>query len=420
MPLVNKLKLCRTHTLSIEPGLPYGVYERWGHLQPLRDPRPAWARPHVLFLFNASLTSWEVRDDALRRLEHQFVLQHLTVIYVVVMKHPDVWLVRYDRSGCIESSRQDFVQDPSVLPDLFWRLEVLTDEQLGMDPTAIPILPGSPEDVFMDDLARKRVDTDIPWHEGAVVPEIDDSADRASARQWGFARSWFGDSIYPAQDQMAPPDFAHDQPRWKLLVPTGGDAPPREFLVGVPIAFRSSVKRNAKADQRNTRVYVAYDCTTGKLVCLKDTWRAVKEDAYRGEREGKTLEKLNRAGVPFVPTLVCEADLPGQETWAQTDLDDPDADDMSDFPPKRKHHRLVTEELCMHLNDIKTSRALVSVVGDCIVGEHRMPHNPCKSLPDIVSSSTCCSGGPSGPAALRRQLRQYHDLPDRGVYGGLR
>ena len=58
--------------------------------------------------------------------------------------------------------------------------------------------------------------------------------------------------------------------------------------------------------------------------------------------------------------------------------------------------------------------------GLCIVGEHRMPHNPCKSLPDIISSSTCCSGGPSGPAALRRQLRQYHDLPDRGVYGGLR
>ncbi|TBU41349.1 hypothetical protein BD309DRAFT_868431 [Dichomitus squalens] len=364
MWLVDKLRLCRTYSLSLEPLAQNG--EQWGRLQPISDRRPAWARPQVFFLFTTSFPSPEAYSDIIEKFEHQFILQHLTSIYMVIMDRYCMRLMRYDRAGSILTPWKDYTRDPTVLPDLFWRLSVLTDEQLGLDPTAIPILPGSSEDVFMDDLARKRVDTDISWREGSTIPDIIDSPDPASAPQWSYARSWFGDSIYPAQDPMAIPDFAHDHPRWKLLVPSGADVPPREFLVGVPIAFRCSEKRDVKVDERNTRVFVAYDCTARQLVCLKDTWRADKEDTYQAEREGTVLEKLNGAGVPFVPTLICDADLPGQETRTQRFWPIGDIHDCAKDPVQRAHYRLATKELCMHLCEVKRSRTLVSIIGDCV------------------------------------------------------
>ncbi|EJF62742.1 hypothetical protein DICSQDRAFT_169131 [Dichomitus squalens LYAD-421 SS1] len=387
--LVDKLKLCSTHMLSIEPPVRdeslWGSYQ-WGHLQPLDDVRPAWALPQVLFLFTDGFPSQEACTQIIVKFEHQFTLQHLTALYMVVVHNDSLRLVRYDRSGTIVTPCTDFISDPMVLPDLFWRLSVLTDEQLGMDPTATPILPGSPEHAFMDDLARKRVETDIDWHDGAAVPDIADSPDPASAQQWSNARSWFRDSIHPKPDDLLlARDFTDDHPRWKLHVPAGADAPPHEFLVGAPIAFSPSVQLNT-LDQRNPRVFAAYDCTTRQLVCLKDTWRTHKEERYWGRREGLVLEMLNKAGVPFVPTLVCEAELPGQVTQTQRFRDSEDGYGTPHILEVLAHYRVVTKEICVSLEEIKTSRQLVQIIGDCITG-HAEAAKSCSILHGDISYS---------------------------------
>ncbi|EJF62715.1 hypothetical protein DICSQDRAFT_15690, partial [Dichomitus squalens LYAD-421 SS1] len=59
---------------------------------------------------------------------------------------------------------------------------------------------------------------------------------------------------------------------------------------------------------RNSRGYIAVDRQTKGFVFLKDTWRELGDQA-NAESEGDCLARLNQAGVPYVPTLLCYADL---------------------------------------------------------------------------------------------------------------
>ena len=66
---------------------------------------------------------------------------------------------------------------------------------------------------------------------------------------------------------------------------------------------------------RGTCGFVALEWHTQRLVFLKDSWRP----HYAGVGpEGATLEKLNAASVPFVPTLIRYEDVPGQTTLVST------------------------------------------------------------------------------------------------------
>ncbi|PIL32484.1 hypothetical protein GSI_05187 [Ganoderma sinense ZZ0214-1] len=94
-----------------------------------------------------------------------------------------------------------------------------------------------------------------------------------------------------------------DWPRYKLQVPDGTCT--REYLVGKPL-FRA-----IDMTGRGTRGYVALDCQTGCFVWLKDAWRA---SYVISETEGDTLQRLNKAGVENVPTLVCHGDIFNQAT----------------------------------------------------------------------------------------------------------
>ena len=337
-------------------------------MEPINDSRPAWARPQVLFLFVKDLESPGPsepyrHEDVLAKVHRQFIVQHLTAVFIVVVGHDSVQPMRCDRSGTVLSRPENYVRDPAVLPDFLWRLSVLTEEQLGLDPMAIPVLPGTSDYSFMHSLAERHDDIDIPWHDGATVPPRAVACDPAKFQYWRHARSWFRTFLNPIDE----PDFKDDKPLWKILLPNDEDPDvPREFLVGAPLACRSS---SASIDERNTRVFVAYDLEQQKFVCLKDTWREVVADGVTLEREGEVLKRLNDAGVPYVPTLLYEADLPGQHTrtpdfWTRWD-GFPDKDD----PSRLRHYRMVTEEICLQLSEIHSSKQLVSIVHDCITGE---------------------------------------------------
>ncbi|CDO78144.1 hypothetical protein BN946_scf184680.g1 [Trametes cinnabarina] len=68
---------------------------------------------------------------------------------------------------------------------------------------------------------------------------------------------------------------------------------------------------------RGTRGFVALDAEASpvRFVWLKDAWRT---NYMFVAQEGDVLQELNRAEVPYVPTLICHGDLPGQETETPT------------------------------------------------------------------------------------------------------
>ncbi|EPQ50662.1 hypothetical protein GLOTRDRAFT_82201, partial [Gloeophyllum trabeum ATCC 11539] len=131
------------------------------------------------------------------------------------------------------------------------------------------------------------------------------------------------------------------------------DTEPRYFLVGKPHAPTTGLTGRA------TRGYVAWDLSDRRLVFLKDCWR-VKTLA----KEGDTIEKLNKAGIESVPTLLYHGDVAGQVTvspnyWKDRAL-------AVNKMKSHVHYRLVVKEIGCHLDDFTNSRELVKVIYECI------------------------------------------------------
>ncbi|TFK82029.1 hypothetical protein K466DRAFT_631544, partial [Polyporus arcularius HHB13444] len=230
---------------------------------------------------------------------------------------------------------------------------MLTDVQLGIDPTATPILPGSTEYNLMDRLAEPRAD-DFPYDEGAVIEGDPDDPSRV----FKYVRETLTDSLQRWKDS---PFCATS--RWKVSVPTK-DSGTREFLIGPPFYYCNK----PDVDARNGRVYVAIDCATEKFVFLKDVWR-FKDVDHVSEREGLVLKRLNEAGVPYVPTLLCDAELPDQRTKTSQILKSYQDDEA---PPELQHYRMVVSEVCFAMSSwFKTGRQLVSTIRDCVVAHSR-------------------------------------------------
>ncbi|TBU41075.1 hypothetical protein BD309DRAFT_301260 [Dichomitus squalens] len=361
--LMQKFKLWPRHKLTIQSH-DAAAFE-WALIEPLQDARPGWASPRVLFRFceidprheylpSGYNPSWESAEagstrkefwkDICTQVQRHFALQQLNALYVVLVQdNSTLRVTRWDRSGVVATEWVDYGNKPDLLADLFWRMSMLTDEQLGFDPTATAVLPGSPEHVLMDRMAQPHAD-DLDTTEGVVIEG--DATD--PNRVFKFARDAFRRTL------SLSPFLARGRPRWKLSVPTT-DSQPREFLVGAPLTF----EKGEVFDWRNSRGYIAVDCQTKDFVFLKDTWRELGDQA-NAESEGDCLTRLNQAGVPYVPTLLCYADLRYTVTPEYHDHQDREG------PEWRLHHRIVVREFCLSLSKVVNGRQLVSVVKDCV------------------------------------------------------
>ncbi|KAI0373179.1 hypothetical protein BV20DRAFT_795314 [Pilatotrama ljubarskyi] len=358
-----------------------------------------WGKQRLLIRFTLRTTGGDPFDDSdddhdvLEQLKsyvaEAFARQQRTALYLLLVHGRAMRLTRWDRSGTIYSEAVDYVQNPHLLRNTLYNFSLLIPEQQGLDPSATLLDPHSPEYHIMDKFARAQ-DTDIPEHEGPSfhLP----SSSKKLPRVFAYVRRMFAASL---SDRT--------WPRYKLLVPSKS----KSFLVGKP----SFVVPGALTG-RATRGYVAIDCETKRFVFLKDTWLPDHENV---ETEGEVLRKLRRVGVKNVPTLVCDAELQGQETQTQLYWDEPAGssavDSRSDYSfgagsergsvPRRprnarsdsfasslttasmasarsersqslrqtghfRHYRIVVEEVCMPLSSFKTGRQLVSVIRDCL------------------------------------------------------
>lgn len=419
----------------------------WAQLVREGDAKPEWAKPTVLFKFcdtdpfreldqvpshDRSRSSYSgeddededddgqnetrisLRDNIATAVQRCFVDQHLTAVFVVILYDSTVRLSRWDRDGVLFSKKIDYIKNLDVLPDVFRRLSMLTDEQLGYDTTVTPVLPGTTDYNLMETLSAARPD-DFPLDEGTVVEGDTENASRVFA----CVRVTFADGLSKSKSGA----------RWRLSIPVGGDGATHDFLVGSP--FRCEY--GADPDSRNGRAYLAVDCESGCFVFLKDAWRIATDEGVR-PREGQVLAHLNQAGVPHVPTLVCEADLQDSKTCAffqppdpsnrdDDDEMDPDGDTDYDavyavdhtgnsFQPQ-KHYRIVTREVCVILHRaFETGPQLLSALKDCLIGESS-PHPDIRTM--VVDSGPHCSSCRSGESGIhpwRHQLQQPHDLSE--------
>lgn len=382
------------------------------------DGRPHWPFQRALFEFKGGKPGSESKDpfdDLLGDAQttsgqqacgqlasyvaHAYNHQQRTALYAFFVNRRKIRVTRWDKSGIIFTPAFDYVDNPELLCDLLWGFSLLTDKQQGLDPTAILLKPTDPEYAAMT-TAAKALEMDLSDDEGTVV-DFDESVDKPYV--FKFQRKMFAASLDP------------EWPRYKLLVP--GDNGPQEFLVCKPCFVAQGVLG------RGTRGYVALECTTNaalecttnRLVFLKDTWRPLYDGV---EQEGSTIEKLFKAGVPNIPTLVCHGDL-GQKTESPTHYVMPKgrrpetrstrqaenvpqaaapaqpasevlqgtkrtrkiANDRAkeallrtskpEDCPLRKltHYRMVVAEVCMPLSDFKYGKQLISLVNDCVLGE---------------------------------------------------
>ncbi|TBU26078.1 hypothetical protein BD311DRAFT_699189 [Dichomitus squalens] len=357
--IMQKFQLFPGYKLSLGSSRPE-FSELWGRTESLDESRPSWTRPQVLFRFcdrnpfPSSMFGWngtkhtELVHDILTEVLQHFNNQRLTTLYIVfVVDCSFLSVSRWDRSGIIASEWVDWVESPNWLVDVFWRVSMLTDEQLGLDATAAPILPGSTDSELLDRLAQPCPD-DYDVKDGTIVSETTASNPFATFK---FVRDQFVSTLTAGTTQGGSMANA----RWRLTIPIDGGET-HDFLVGAPFCSSSA----SMFDWRNACSYIAVDCRTKQFVYLKDNWRD-RGVGDNEESEGAILAKLNAAGVPHVPTVICYADL--QETvtpeYARSQRYGYDG-------VPRQHFRMAIREICLHFKLLTSGRQFVSLMKDCI------------------------------------------------------
>ena len=300
--------------------------------------------------------------------------------------------LRWDRSGVIVTSAIDYYDDPHALCDVLWRISLLGDTALGLDPSATRVLPGDIDFSHMDFLTLDN-SSDLHDSEGPI-----EESELGGPLAFKYVRAMFRKSL------------VGNWPRYRVQVGRGRMT--RYYLVGKP-AFRSP-----KIFGRGTLGYVACDCKTHRFVWLKDAWQALYMIT---EMEGSVLCQLNDAGVQYIPTLVCDGDVRDQTTimanwWERQQVGPstltrppsslascsssimlasststspgshkrkrvdatqrsqhgkytPNGTMYSNCPLRQhKHYRVVMEEVCMLLRNFQYGRQLVSIMLDCLCG----------------------------------------------------
>ncbi|KAI9058411.1 hypothetical protein FKP32DRAFT_1273175 [Trametes sanguinea] len=337
-------------------------------------------------------TRKHVRGQIIHYAEKIFQYQHRTSLFMLLITGRRFRISRWDRSGTIVTRSVDYVDQPEVLYEMLWYMSRLSDEALGLDPSAHRVMTGSEDHMQMLQAKRAPAESpDVDYLEGPA-----DALPTAGA-VFKHVREKFAQSL----DERFP--------WYRLEVPHGGGT--RSFLVGKPTFCAPGMAG------RGTKGYVALEVgaseSPARFVWLKDAWRTYYDDV---EQEGVVLQQLNAARVANVPTLICHGDILNQHTvtpeWWERRYQPPvsvasdtepspspsvasssrtlvnltqasrkaskrsiaevDDDDSPGECPLRlhKHYRLVVAEVGIKLSGFQTARQLLQIVLDAIVA-HR-------------------------------------------------
>jgi hypothetical protein len=180
--------------------------------------------------------------------------QFRTRLFSVLICHDQARIILWDNSSAVVTERFDFITEPTLLAEFFWRYHCLPLVMRGYDTSVTA--PNSEEQL----LARKflRVNAKDPTFVKIGVPN-NTSAASAEVRF-----------------------FIAETPRFVPRSPFG----------------------------RCTRGFVAWDITTREIVWIKDYWRVNAEGM---EKEGNIYLDLHRHGVPHIPKFSRAGDIKSSE-----------------------------------------------------------------------------------------------------------
>ncbi|KAI0808333.1 hypothetical protein C8Q74DRAFT_1187465, partial [Fomes fomentarius] len=285
--------------------------------------------------------------------ETAFTFQHRSAVYSFSVQDSELRMLRWDRSGVFVTQSVDYVNETGTFVELMLGFIILDDASQGIDTSASLLDKTSNGYQLMDRLASE----DQEVLKMTVLPFAEDTVDGAFVFQ----------HVLDAFKTSLEKEF----PRYRISIGTD------TFLVARPIFQSTGIIG------RGTRGYVAWHEQSGTFKFLKDAWRP---DYVGVQAEGDILQSLNDAGVRNIPTVFCHTSDAGEMTRAshyQVKVEDKPKESV--LLRHLRHHRLVTDEVCLPLRAFRTSKQLVQVVGDCIEA-HADAYEKCRLLHRDISS----------------------------------
>ena len=287
-----------------------------------------------------SINGDKTREQCLLYAANQLAYQHRLFAFSLVICGKVARFIRWDREGAVVSAGIDCSQRQDLVIEFLQRFNHLTDDQRGLDSTAVT---PTPEEVKMFESAVAKVEIE------SLKCSIGDG------------------KIYP---------------RFRLEVRGANDSV-SYYVVGKALDYNLGVVG------RCTRGFIALDLDTKECVFLKDMWRP---DVPGVEPEHVWYEKLAKAEVPHLIKFKHGSDVvsptPSLNYYGTTALDPPETAGGNDvqrgltsrlvrlFPTggislqAHVHYRLVQSEMCRPLSEFENSKHLVLVVLDALKGEN--------------------------------------------------
>ncbi|GJE92020.1 hypothetical protein PsYK624_081730 [Phanerochaete sordida] len=268
-----------------------------------------------------------------------FARQHRRFLFQVVIIGDQARFLRWDRSGCIVSSRFSVVHTPH-LADFLWRFNHMDSQQRGWDLTAT--LATRPEAKLFEDAVRSFLGP-------AKAP---------------MGPSQTGREIPNAEETL---DSTNTYPTWKIRVTHEETRESTDLIVRRPFAGHRTMFGRA------TRAYLALDLISSRLVFLKDTWRV---NDTRIRPEFRTYQDLRSRDVPFIPYPMYGGDVQHPDGSVQETVGPSLAAEGSAWfrsaatLQHHVHHRLV-QDIAYRLDSVRDERELMQAIHDALIALDR-------------------------------------------------
>ena len=268
---------------------------------------------------------------------------HRTHVFMVFVYRSTARVMRFDRNGALVSREISLKaqQGRKTFYEFFYRLGRLSDEQLGLDPTAT-MIPGDTKFLHIHNSNWKALEVAL----NTLKTRFGDDDPLFTAIDAAFA----GD-VWPLYELRVPEDATPGSP----------DAIERTFLV------RNLAAYSEDPTGRSTKGCIAFDPVSKRFVFLKDYWRP---DTTAERAEFEVYKRLVACGVVRgVASVLCAGDL----TFSSNLMSQTTLTDRYYFEKKKGHPlvhtRIVLNEVGLPLKEYPDSEFLVPIIFHAFQGE---------------------------------------------------
>ncbi|CAL1708568.1 unnamed protein product [Somion occarium] len=270
--------------------------------------------------------------------------QHRVFMFSISICGEFVRFLRWDRAGCIVSELINYLENPELVAEFFWRYSHMNAVERGFD-------------VTVQRATKRQADV--------LTEAMDTFIEQSAPRNMEFLRG------------NMDPTYA----TYKVCI-DDEKGRHRYFIIRQPFWDADS------ACGRATRAYAAYDMKQKKLVFLKDSWRTEDKDIMC---EADIYEYLQENNVPFLLEVILAGDVMVHGRAQRTFSDQwsrPDSFPEWRLPCDRLRthtHCRIVQELAYPVASAQSSREAVQVFRD-VIESIRIAYQSAKMLHRDIST----------------------------------